>query len=447
MCLDCSADTDGAVDADHPGGKPTPRLEPDSARRDGWQQRQAHGSEANLFQVKLAHIGLSPEQVLSIADYNETTVSKALDVLIDATHALQAMGRTSVDTAAIRTLRTAAVVHAGRGAEGKFILPAPQGVTSLPAQRPADFDIVRLSADTLVQALRLTETNSNPVSGPQFDRPADPLFNTWFETFAALGTRALTMSEMQSMVRLNLEWRAAPNGERLPASLPAIKFSKRGLLMPHELHLFAAGFRAQVGHNGLAAGQGGEYGLVARATLPASHLGRGWGDEAKIRDYWGRQVRAAQATSPPSPWAQVERELLTASTTQVAGKIEAYVAQGFFSDPRDQQALRATTDALLSSAPNSTVREQAARALIAHFQACEKRLDTVSVSGATAEVQMLQTLSRYLSDNHLSVQNPLDKVDVVQVYRLYRTLLANGELTSRATVEGWLVGWGVAHAP
>ena len=409
--------------------------------------RQTHLTEASQLQRRLAGTGFSPEQVVSIADYNAMPVTAALELLTGASPAVAAPGTVATESTAIRMVRTAASDHATRLAGGGSMRLAPQGATSLPPQRPTGFDIVQTPGEKLALALRRTETNSNPVSGPGYERPADPLFDTWFKTFDALGTRTLTMSEMQSLVRLNVDWQAAPNGVRLLTSLPPIKFSKRGLLMPHELHLFASGFRAQVGHNGLAAGQGGEFGLVARATLPASHLGRGWGDEAKIRDYWGGQVRAAQAKPPASQWPGAEQELITAPRAEVAKKIEGYVAQGFFADPRDQQALRGLTDALLSSQPGSVTREQSAHALIAHFEACEKRLEKVSVSGATAEIQMLQTLSRYLSDNKLSVQNPLDQVDVVRVYQLYRRLLANGELTSRATVEGWLRAWGVASAP
>lgn len=408
---------------------------------------QAHLTEASTLQLRLSGSGISAEQVVSIADYNGMPVMAALELLTAAKQASAALDTVATNTASIRQIRNAALGHATRRLGGEPIRSAPQGATALPPQRPTGFDIVQVPREKLVLALRRAETNSNPVSGPGYERPADPLFDTWFKTFDALGTRTLTMSEMQSLVRLNVDWQAAPNGVRLLTSLPPIKFSKRGLMMPHELHLFASGFRAQVGHNGLAVGQGGEFGLVARATLPASHLGRGWGDEAKIRDYWGGQVRAAQAKAPASQWPGAEQQLLTASNAEVVKKIEGYVAQGFFGDPRDQQALRGLTDALLSSQPGSVAREQSADALIAHFQASEKRLEKVSVSGATAEIQMLQTLSRYLSDNKLSVQNPLDQVDVVEVYQLYRRLLANGELTSRSTVEGWLRAWGVASAP
>lgn len=413
----------------------------------GWWRSQANLTEASQLQRKLSGSGFSPEQVVSIADYNGMPVTAALELLTGANPAVAAFDTVATQTASIRQVRTAATDHATRRSGGESIRLAPQGATSLPQQRPAGFDIVQTPGEKLALALRQAETNSNPVSGPGYERPADPLFNTWFKTFDALGTRTLTMSEMQSLVRLNVDWQAAPNGVRLLTSLPQIKFSKRGLLMPHELHLFASGFRAQVGHNGLAAGQGGEFGLVARATLPASHLGRGWGDEARIRNYWGAQVRAAQAKAPASQWAGTEQQLLTASRAEVVEKIEGYVAKGFFADPRDEATLVGFTDALLSSQPGSGTREQSAHALIAHFQACEKRLEKVSVSGATAEIQMLQTLSRYLSDNKLSVQNPLDQVDVVRAYQLYRSLLANGELTSRATVEGWLRAWGVASAP
>lgn len=437
---------DAATERECRGGR-LPHPQPHGCNGLVDRLRQGHLTEASALQRQLPGTGLSAEQVVSIAEYNRMPVMVALELLTAAKPASAAIDTVPTDAAAIGQIRTAATAYAARRAGGASIRLAPQGVTSLPLPRPVGFDIVQVPRDKLVLSLRRAETNSNPVSGPADARPADRLFGTWFKTFDALGTRTLTMSEMQSLVRLNVEWEAAPNGVRMLGSLPPIKVSKRGLLMPHELHLFASGFRAQVGHNGLAAGQGGEFGLVARATLPASRLGRGWGDEAKIRDFWGAQVRAAPAQSPKSQWVGAEQQLLIASRAEVVKKIEGYVSQGFFADPRDQRALRGITDALLSSQPGSVIREQSAKALIAHFEAAEKRLETVSVSGATAEIQMLQTLSRYLSDNKLSVQNPLDALDVVEVYQLYRRLLATGELTSRATVEGWLRTWGVPSAP
>ena len=56
----------------------------------------------------------------------------------------------------------------------------------LPPARPWGHDLVKLAPQTLALALALalalslTETNSNSVSGPEFERPADPIFNTWY---------------------------------------------------------------------------------------------------------------------------------------------------------------------------------------------------------------------------------------------------------------------------
>lgn len=54
------------------------------------------------------------------------------------------------------------------------------------------------------------------------------------------------------------------------------------------------------------------------------------------------------------------------------------------------------------------------------------------------------TLSRMAQPK---VSEPSQRIDAVEVYKLYRTLLKNDQLASRATVESWLKSWGVAHVP
>jgi predicted amidohydrolase YtcJ len=71
----------------------------------------------------------------------------------------------------------------------------------------------------------------------------------------------------------------------------------------------------------------------------------------------------------------------------------------------------------------------------------------VSVSGATAEVQMLETMYRYLNKGRTNVSDPALRIDVTEVYDLYRKLLDEGQLTSRATVQGWLQSWKAPHEP
>ena len=195
----------------------------------------------------------------------------------------------------------------------------------------------------------------------------------------------------------------------------------------------------------------GEFGLFARATLPAK-VGvdpAQWGSEAAIRQFWGADVKARQADQPVqvSAWLAEEHALIKATPSQVKAALGNYAEQGLFADPREQRAVRPATEALLSSMAGSPERAAAARALTTHFRERERLLDTVSVSSATAEIQMLQTLHSHLARHEIVVQNAIHQIDVVVLYGEYRELLAQGKLTTRSTVEGWLKAWDVPHVP
>jgi hypothetical protein len=146
-------------------------------------------------------------------------------------------------------------------------------------------------------------------------------------------------------------------------------------------------------------------------------------------------------------WARDAEKLTAAPREEVLNTLYHYQLGGCYADPREQQKLAPSTQALLASAPGSPQRAAAAKELTQILRNRANIPDVTSVSGATADIQMTETLYRYMNDNKLDFNKPTDKIDVVQVYNLYRRLLSAGELTSRATVEGWLKEWNAPHVP
>lgn len=429
---------------------------PDARRSMEWLYwlRSTHRGEASQMLSRLDGSGFGPERVLACASARGVSIQQAITLVVEVPRLIAQLNASPLGSAVLAQVRSAARKHAQqllRPLHPGESAVLPQGVLRAPPVRPAHFDVTQVPKDKLVLALRVTETNSNPVSGPAFERPADPMFAVWFKTFEALGTRTLTMAEMQSLIRCDINWPNRANGVRASDDFPAIKASTRGILAPHEFHLFAGGLRGQPGRVTITAGQGGEFGLFARATLPAK-VGvdpAQWGSEAAIRQFWGADVKARQSDQPAqvSAWLAEEHALIQATPSQVKAALGNYAEQGLFADPREQRAVRPATEALLSSAAGSPERAAAARALTAHFRERERLLDTVSVSSATAEIQMLQTLHSHLARHGIVVQNATHQIDVVVLYGEYRELLAQGKLTTRSTVEGWLKAWDVPHVP
>ena len=412
--------------------------------------RSANRGEASRILSRLDASGIGPEQVLGWANANSVSFERAITLVAELPQLMTRLNAGSAGATLLAQVRGEAHRHAQQPLRRIEASALPQGVLRAPPERPANFDVTQVPKDKLILALSVTETNSNPVSSPAFERPADPMFAVWFKTFETLGTRTLTMAEVQSLIRCDIGWPNRANGVRASEDFPAIEASGRGIIQPHEFHLFAGGLRGQPGRVGIAAGQGGEFGLFARATLPVGGLDPSqWTSEDAIRRLWASDVQAQQAEQPAqvSPWLAVEQGLVGASLREVKTTLSGYAAQGLFADPREQQALRPVTDALLASAAGSPERAASAHALTTHFRDRERLLETVSVSSATAEIQMLQTLSSYLSRHKIVVQDATHRMDVVALYGEYRQLLAQGSLTTRGTVEGWLKSWNVPHVP
>jgi hypothetical protein len=344
-----------------------------------WQRLlQANQHAVAHIMARLEGSGVSPQRALAVAAARDVELDRAIDLIVEVPRRLgewRAGASADARFALVNRLRQMAAAHADQ--LGTLL---PQGVSHRPPQRPGGFDLTNVSLEHLGQANDVLETNNYPVSSPAFERPADPLFATWFKALDLLGTRELTMAEMNGWVFSNVEHEGHAADIRLNGEFRLVFNPQVGLRSVHELHKFLGGFRRLPGERGITPGHGGEGGLFARATdsfigFPESR----WGEEADIGAWWGKLVQ-------------------------------------FLS--RDHELLR--------DAPVP---------------------DPVEQLTTRSRDRMLSSITRYLSIHALDVRNPAHRIDAVEVYRLYRSLLAAGELVTRATVEGWLEAWGVRHVP
>ena len=421
---------------------------------------------SSAIEARSAKLGLEPAKILAYANANKLDLDRVLETLeLPALlQRLVAAERTGLKSPEEKAAHTQTLVRV-RETVQKFATasrarPAaelmPVGVTAVPPPRSADFDLTKIRPDIIIDAQATLEANSDPVSNPSFERPADPLFATWMKAYQQLGTRSLTMAEMTGLNDSDVYWSGKDTGLRDRENFK-LRLRADAKLDPHELHKYVGGFRGQPGHDTriILAGRGGENSLFARMTdVYNDHdLPTRWGDEATIRDYW--KEHRMEHRSPPVPATQAHRdqwtlgaEKLTASTREeVLDMLHRYQSYGYYADPREQQKLAPSTQALLASEPGSPQRAAAAKDLTQILRNRANIPDVTSVSGATADIQMTETLYRYMNDNKLDFNKPTDKIDVVQVYDLYRKLLSAGELTSRATVAGWLKEWNAPHVP
>ena len=421
--------------------------------------RSANNTQANGITAAVRGTTLAAEQIFAMAGEGLGDLDRCTRLARTVAAVRELSDSATPSTGAVfdgvlRRLRAIAQEYA---AAPKFIAaPAvpgllPQGLASLPPHRPADFDLLKLPKTTVINALATLETNTNPVSNPSYALPADPLFATWMKASSQLGTRSVSMAEMEGFIDADVRWTGKGTGMRDPQTFDIRLKLTEGRMHRHEMHKFIGGFRQEPGAGAIDAGRGGETSLFARMTdyYNPHDLPEKWGDEKTIRDYWQEHKSPVRSHDQPSTrdWKAEAKNLTSANRTQLLEQIYSYEGSGFFGNPREEAALRPHVEALLSSEPGSPARARAAEAIGQNFERRASNPDVVSVSGATAEVQMAQTLYRYMADNKLNFERPSDRIDVVEVYKLYRKMEAAGELTTRATVDGWLKQWGTPHVP
>jgi hypothetical protein len=422
-----------------------------------WQWiRCAHQEMASQLTQSLRGTGVRSGQLLILSKLRGTSVAEALELVLISASA-QKLNQTVVADAPnfsvqsrhsgslIRDLRRAAL------ARWPSLQPSPQlpqGLNRLPPVRPEGFDWSLISGSRLTEAINVLESNSYPVSGPQYSHPADPLFVTWFKALESLGTRSLKMSEIQALISSDLSWAPGSSGYREQSSFVSIYRPNMGIRIPHELHKLVGGFRDQPrGVADVLAGHGGESGLFARVTVQTDGVNTiAWGEEGVIHDFW-RQHQIQEDWRPMSWWEHKAQTLSSETAENVLKELKSLAQEGVFTDPRDQLTLRPVIGALLTSDPGSLLRIESADALCKFLRAKQQLLDTVSVSGCTAEIQMLETLSRCIAINKLDIRDPSHQLDAGKVYELYRDLLGTEQLTSRATVQRWLQEWGRSYVP
>jgi uncharacterized protein YjbI with pentapeptide repeats/bisphosphoglycerate-dependent phosphoglycerate mutase len=333
----------------------------------------------------------------------------------------------------------------------------PRGVSRLPPDRPENFDFAEVSAATIARALDVLESNAYPMSDPSYGhRLADGVFGTLWKAMDLLGSREVTMAELQGMLTSNLQWQSkADTGVRSPEELDLVFARDNALVSHHELHFILGGFRGVPDALGEfpRAGMGGENGLFARVTDEFDdQTPDEWGKEREIFAFWSKKIIDARRNPTNifagSYWSDLQNNLASGSDDEVTSShLKKMGSQGYFADPRQRELLRPFVDTILAYPPSAPERIEAAKRLVRHLSDRAHLNDTVSVSAATAEMQVLETMYSYLKANRLSVREPSHTIDVVQLYQEYLNLLQRGELTDRETVERWLKTYVIPHIP
>ena len=398
-----------------------------------------------------------PEQLLALANDHGLSMARVAELVVSV-GALTGSSSASVSQA--EAIRQAAVQRDNevRALQAQGFLPV--GVTRLPPSRPAQFNLASVPNARLIEAVQVLETNSHPVSNPSHANAADPLFATWFKALDALGTRTLTMAEMNGVIRSDLAWGHGANEFRRANTFAPVLDPSTGLEAFHELHKFVVGFRGHPSLQGRPwlsfAGQGGETGAFARMTDPGQYnsLGEKVGvkDANAVREFFEQDLKMrADFKLDRGNWAYMENKLIESPSSYVAMVLDSQFGVGYYADPHEQAELKGTLATLRASEPNSPERIASVRALYKNLQSRDARLESVSVSGMTAELQMAQVLHEYLKldrpEQRIDVTDPQQQIDAVQVYRLYQRMIASGELIQRGTVQTWLTDWNVRHAP
>jgi hypothetical protein len=195
-------------------------------------------------------------------------------------------------------------------------------------------------------------------------------------------------------------------------------------------------------------GLGGEGGFIANITAVALGEGGalGWEREDVIEPWLRKEYSGSgNRSDSKSFWTKLKSELTGMDLEDLKDRVDEFVRP--MSDPRDRERLSPIVKGLLASNAYSKSRASSARDLVNFLQTRDVRNQATSVSGLTAEIQMLQTLTAYLRKNNIDTWKAGDRIDWVAVFQLYREKLADGSLTTRETVAAWLKSFNVPQVP
>jgi hypothetical protein len=334
---------------------------------------------------------------------------------------------------------------------GVVDLSTLQGVSKLPPTRPSDFALTSIPPAAVIRAIDTLEANAYPVSGPGFSRAAEPVFGNLFGALNALGSRRLTMAELQGLLDSKLH-----DPGVILRSTDDIKVAfdpTKRLASPHEFHLFFGGFRGHTGPplEAPLAGWGGENGLFARVTDEFDdQTPSNWGDRQEIFKLWSIKVFRLRdqmfGEVPESFWAGLRDDLTNSVDEGLDAELRALRSRGAFGDPRFREQYRPLVERLEATPPGSPERREAAAQLVDGFRSLDAMLrEGVPLSGATAEVQLLETLQAYLKRQGMFGKSwrPDDSIDFVEMYRLYVQLHDEGKLTTREQVRSAIESMGL----
>jgi hypothetical protein len=323
--------------------------------------------------------------------------------------------------------------------------PMPAGVVRWPPQRPDGYELRWVAPARIIHAIHALETKPGSGGHAAHAAPADRLFAVWFRVLDWLGTRTLTMGEMSSLLTAHVAGQSATAEDRVVKTLERVDTIDTGLKSFDELCKFAG----ELSVDGLAA-----QGQPLFAVLHAGETGTFVAVEDEALDETADKVVFADvvvlkefvvADPPPPPvltpgaifWSSITPRLSQAPVDLIVGLIDCFSESDEFLDEQKRaDALPPRPAPVPEPVPRPVRRARPA---------------AVSVSRITADIQLAQTLHRYLKVDQpgarVDVRDPDAKIDLVEAYRLYRQLIDARELTSCQTVENWLIDWGVARAP
>jgi hypothetical protein len=330
----------------------------------------------------------------------------------------------------------------------------PEGVGQFPPQRGVEWALSQVPPKWARFALDRWESRARVNAGQaSLVRPADGLFATTMAGFSALGVNELSMGELQTLIRSHLAWTnhafLAGNFLPHPQQFYLLPSNGRGLKRLHDAHLaLAGGFKATPSFERRGQpGEGGEGDFFARLhqALAGSIADV---SQPAVYDSWGKEVarlynrsRIRTHFQKHQYWSTLRSTLKSGTRSEVEDELKALVNAGFWTEPAEREKMRPALTQLLQSRAGSKARMEAAQHLVSNLTTREKRLNTVSITAATANIQVAQATARHVKNQGLDVTNPHHRLNIVDLYRTYRRMLIQGELTSEATVRRWLVEW------